>query len=243
MIYAASTIAGPVAFGCVCIHILCLCLPFMFYLMEGVRKLVTWQKLAFKWAKELQVSWFLGWRCVRSIPQGLFHCFSRAFWILFLPPCSSRKGGEPAALLLAACLLQMMFGEGKKSQNPIGTWSPCAVQEMLAFLGWAPLCPHQIWIYVVPHVACLTFQTDPGQHKFVSGSDKFQSLHCFTADVKSNLELDPHCQCCCGATQGELHISSRIFATVLLSPHPHEIFVNVAYFETQWKAFATPEDR
>lgn len=61
---------------------------------------------------------------------------------------------------------------------------------------------------MVPYVACLTFQADPDQHKFVSGSDKFQTLHCFTADVKSNLELDPCSQCCCGATQDELYISA-----------------------------------
>lgn len=47
MIYAAPTIAGPVAYGSVCIYILHLCLPFIFYLMKSGRKLVTWQKLAF----------------------------------------------------------------------------------------------------------------------------------------------------------------------------------------------------
>lgn len=47
MIYAACAIIGPVAYGSECIYILRLCLPFIFYLMKSVQKLVTWQKLAF----------------------------------------------------------------------------------------------------------------------------------------------------------------------------------------------------
>lgn len=54
----------------------------------------------------------------------------------------------------------------------------------------------------------MSYISDRSRPAEVSGSDKFQSPHCFTADVKSNLELDPCCQHCCGATQGELHISS-----------------------------------
>lgn len=47
MIYAASTVTDPAAYGRIYIYILCLHLPFIFYLIKSVRKLVTWQKLAF----------------------------------------------------------------------------------------------------------------------------------------------------------------------------------------------------
>lgn len=118
MIYAASTITGPVAYGSVCIYNLRLCLPFIFYLMKSVRKLVTWQKLAFSEQRKCKFpDFWAGAVCGAPSPVAV-PLFLRVF--LRIDPSSLllqkvRRAFSPAVDHPSPADHVVPSGEGKKS--------------------------------------------------------------------------------------------------------------------------------
>lgn len=105
MIYAASTITGPVAFGRVCIHILCLCLPFMFYLMESVRKLVTWQKVAFSGLRSSSFPEFWAGAVSALLPRGCSTASQELseYWSFLLAPPERKESLQPCCWQPVSC--------------------------------------------------------------------------------------------------------------------------------------------
>lgn len=134
MIYAAYKITGPVAYGSVCIYILCLCLPFIFYLMKSVRKLVTWQKLAFSELRKCKFPDFWDWCCVYGAPlpcgcttlsQGL-----SKYWSFLVTPPESEESLQPCCWQPISCRSHCTLWGGQEipvtDRNAISLCCPVA---------------------------------------------------------------------------------------------------------------------